>query len=238
MLSIVCWKWHRPGYRSTFTGEHVNAMARMCRRHYRPDVRVICVTNDPAGIDLSVEIVPDTADFSDVPSPHGGNNPTCYRRLRMWHPDAARWFGQRFVSLDLDMVLTADVKPVWDRPEDVVLYRDPYRPTQYNGSMVLITAGARPDVWSAFDPNRSPQIARGAGFMGSDQAWLSLRLPGEKTWGPEDGVYSFRKDIERTGKLPGDARIVVMHGRTDPWTGGQNYGWCRDNWGKGERLGA
>jgi hypothetical protein len=232
LISIVCWKWSRPGYRSTFTGEHVNALARMVKRHYPHPHRVICVTNDAAGIDSSIEIVPDRADFADIPSPHGGMNPTCYRRLLLWHPDAARWFGERFVSVDLDVVATADLSPLWNRPEDVVLYRDPLYPTQYNGSMQLLTAGARPDVWAAFNPDRSPQIARGAGFRGSDQAWISLRLPGEAQWDTRDGVYSFRKDIQRNGgKLPQDARLVVMHGQHDPWTGGQSYDWCREHWG-------
>lgn len=233
MISVVCWKWNRPGYRSTFTGAHVNAMARMVDRHYSKSARIICVTNDATGIDRDrVEMIADREDFADLPSPHGGNNPSCYRRLLLWHPDAAQWFGERFVSIDLDNVLVRDVRPLWDRPEDCVVYRDPLYPGQINGSMLLLAAGSRPDVWTAFDPDRSPQIARGVGFRGSDQAWLSLRLPTEPRWDTRDGVYSFRKDIEPAGgRLPADARIVVMHGRQDPWTGGQKYAWCRDNWG-------
>lgn len=232
MLTIVTWKWSRPGYRSTFIGAHVNALARMVDRWYAPPHRVLCVTNDPTSVDPAITIVPDVNDFANVPSPHGSHWPACYRRLRMFRPDIAATFGERFVSIDLDVVLVGDVVPLWDRPEGCVLYRDPLFPNQANGSMVLLSAGARPEVWTEFDPNRSPQIARGAGFMGSDQAWLSLRLPSEPRWDARDGVYSFRKDIEPAGgKLPADARIVVMHGRQDPWTGGQKYAWCRDNWG-------
>lgn len=229
MLTIVTWKWDATGYRSKFTGEHVNTLASMVRRRYQRPHRVVCVTNDPTGIDPDISVVPDAENFADVPSPHGFGNPSCYRRLLLWHPEAAQWFGERFVSVDLDIVLTGDVVPLWDRPEDVVLYRDPLYPKQYNGSMVLLTAGARQQVWTAFDPERSPQIARGAGFRGSDQAWLSLRLPGESTWGPADGVYSYRKDIEATGRLPKDARVVVMHGRTDPWSSlAQALPWVRE----------
>ncbi len=235
MLSVVCWKWNRPGYRSTFTGEHVNRLAAMVRRHYSDPARVICVTNDPTGIDPAITIIPDDEDFADIPSPHGGMNPTCYRRLRMWRPDIAKWFGERFVSIDLDVVATADLRPLWNRPEDVVLYRDPLYPTQYNGSLVLMTAGARPDVWEAFDPNRSPQIARGARFFGSDQAWLSLRLPGEAQWDARDGVYSFRKDIvpkRPPYALPKDARLIVCHGQHDPWDETmQRLPWIREHWG-------
>lgn len=234
VLSVVVWKWANPGYRSTFTGEHVNALARMISKHYARPHKILCVTNDATGIDPAITIIPDTADFADVQNPYGPHAPSCYRRLRLFHPDAAQWFGERFVSLDLDMVAVRDLVPLWDRPEDVVLYRDPLYPSQVNGSMLLLTAGARPDVWTSFNPDRSPQIARGAGFRGSDQAWLSLRLPGEAKWDTRDGVYSYRKDIEpEGGRLPGDARLVVMHGKTDPWSrAAQALPWCRENWGE------
>lgn len=205
----------------------------MIRRHYQRPHRVLCVTNDAAGIDPAVTIVPDREDFADVQNPYGPHAPSCYRRLLMWHPDAARWFGERFVSLDLDVVAVADLVPLWDRAEEVVLYRDPLHPSQVNGSMVLMTAGARPEVWTDFDPDRSPQIARGAGFKGSDQAWLSLRLPSEPRWDTRDGVYSFRKDIEPAdGRLPADARLTIWHGHRDPWDeAAQKLPWVRENWG-------
>jgi hypothetical protein len=231
LISVVCWKWSAPGYRSTFTGAHVNALERMVARHYQHPHRVICVTNEPEGIDPSIEWIVDDADFSELPSPHGGMMPSCYRRLRMWRPDIAEWFGERFISIDLDVVLTDDVSPLWNRTEDVVLYRDPLYPTQYCGSMALLTAGARPEVWESFDPEHSPQIARGAGFRGSDQAWISLRLPGEATWGPEHGVYSFRKDILPSGIMPKDARMVICHGQHDPWGAKmQALPWVREHW--------
>lgn len=231
MISVVTWKWSRAGYRSTFTGEHVNRLARMVKRHYAEPAQVICVTDDPSGIDPAIEVIPDDKDFENVPSPHGGFSPTCFRRLRMFRPDIVSWFGPRFVSIDLDVVLTADVTPLWDRPEDIILYRDPLYPTQYNGSMVIMNAGARPDVWDRFDPITSPRIARAAGKLGSDQAWISACLPGEAALDTFDGVYSYRKDIERTGKLPADARIVVWHGKADPWTDGQRLPWVREHWG-------
>lgn len=231
MLTVVCWKWSRPGYRSIFTGKHVNALARMVDRHYTKPHRVLCITNDPIDIERGITIVTDDEDFLDVPSPHGGMSPTCYRRLRMFKPDIGQVFGERFVSIDLDVVLTGDVTPLWDRPEDIVLYRDPLYPTQFNGSMVLMTAGSRPQVWDDFDPLVSPRMARVSGKVGSDQSWISYKLPGEATWGPEDGVYSYRKDIENTGVLRKDARVVVFHGRTDPWTTGQRLPWVREHWG-------
>lgn len=219
-MSVVCWRW---GER--YTAAHVNALARAIRRHYARSHRMICVTSDAAGIDPGIEVVPDTVDFAAVPSPNGAAAPSCYRRLRAFHLDAAQWFGERFVSLDLDVAIVGDLAPLWDRAEDFVGLQDPLYPAQLNGSMFLLTAGSRPWVWSGFDPVQSPAQARAAGFLGSDQAWLSWCLGGEPRWTAADGVLSYRKDCAHG--LPRGARVVSFHGRTKPWSP-EAPGWARE----------
>lgn len=220
--SVVTWKWRgSSGYRSTFTAQTVNTLFSMVRRHYPHPFRAICVTDDAEGIDPSVEVLPAWNDYADVPSPHGGRNPSCYRRLRLFHPDAAQWFGQRFVSLDLDTVVTGDLVTLWDRSEDVVFWGDtnPQPGSHYNGSMMLVKAGSRPQVWNDFDPEVSPRQSLKARCYGSDQGWISYKLGrGEARWGPRDGVYSFRNHIAQDAtRLPENARIVFFHGCHDPW---------------------
>ena len=234
MISVVCWKWKpAQGYRSTFGPETVNVLRRMVAKHYPHPHRFLCVTDDPAGIHPDVEVVPIWNDFSDLPSPHGGKNPSCYRRLRMFHPDASQWFGERFVSLDLDAVITGDVSPLWNRSEPFVMWGDTNRTTFYNGSMVLMTAGARRQVWDDFNPTTSPAEAKAAGQFGSDQAWISYRLgPGEATWSTLDGVYSYRMHLQQRQELPPYARIVFFHGQVDPWSpAAQSKPWVRQHYG-------
>lgn len=233
-LSVVTWKWApRAGYRSQFTANTVNVLRRMVARNYPHPHRFICVTDDTDGLDPQVEVIPDWKDFVTLQSPHGGNNPACYRRLRMFSPDIGKVFGNRFVSLDIDCVITRDLTPVWNRPEDFVIWGDTNPQTLYNGSMILMTAGARSQVWNDFDPKRSPDLARSAGNFGSDQAWISYRLgPGEAKWTRHDGVYSFRNEIMRMGnRLPEEARIVMFHGAHDPWGAvPQKIGWVKRYW--------
>lgn len=218
MISVVTWKWSQTGYRSTFDAAAVNALRQQVARHYHGAHRFICVTDDAAGLDSSIEVLPAWNDFREVPSPHGTANPSCYRRLRMFAPDIGRFFGERFVSLDLDTVIVGDVTPLWDRPEPFVAWRDPTYLGQYNGSMVLLRAGAFPFVWTGFNPQASPAIARAHGFRGSDQAWISCCLPGHPTWIQADGVYSYRMHIAKRGiGLPANARIVFFHGAVKPW---------------------
>jgi hypothetical protein len=211
----------------------VNALRRMINRHYQRPHRLTVITDDAEGIDAEVRIIPLWDTFANLPSPYGAHAPSCYRRIPLFGPDAAKLIGPRFLCLDLDVVAVADLTPLWDRPESFVGLRDPLHPRQLNGSMWLLTAGARPQVWDSFDPQTSPARARAAGFRGSDQAWLSYCLPGEATWGPEDGVYSFRKDIEpKGGKLPEDARLIIFHGQTDPWDArAQALPWVRECYG-------
>lgn len=222
--AAVCWRWKQPGYRSTFGPEVVNTLRRMVARWYPYPHRFICVTDDPAGIDATVEVLPDFGDFLDVVSPFGAHRPACYRRLRLFHPDAAQWFGERFVSIDLDTVITGDLTSVWNRPESFVIWGKTNPTTYYNGSMMLLEAGARPQVWTDFDPVESPLAAKAAGQFGSDQAWISYCLgPGEAMWSYLDGVYSLRNDFGpgRYRRPPPNARLVFFHGsKVDPpWSG-------------------
>lgn len=233
MLSVVCWKWKpHAGYRSHYGPAQVNILRSMVRRHYQRPHRFICVTDDASGIDSDIEIVPLWNDYSQLPNPHGPKNPSCYRRLRMFHPDIGQVFGDRFVSMDLDMLVTGDLRPVLDRHEDFVAYGDTNPRTHYNGSMILMTAGARAKVWETFDPETSPRKSKAAGFWGSDQGWISYCLgAGEARWTPTEGVYSYRNHIQRTKMLPQNARLVVFHGCVDPWSReAQNLMWVQQHY--------
>lgn len=220
MLDVICWKWKPAGqYRSTFGPETVNTLRRMVARHYSKPHRFSCITDDPHGIDPDVRIIPLWDDLAKVPSPYGAGHPSCYRRLKAFSTEAANIIGPRFVSLDLDCVITGDMSPVWDRPDDFVIWGDTARGTPYNGSMFLMTAGARRQVWEKFDQVQSPKLGRMMNYIGSDQAWIGACLgPNEKKWTRRDGVYSYRNEIRnRGGGIPIDARIVFFHGAFDPW---------------------
>lgn len=237
MLTVVTFKWEPedPGYRSTFKGWHVDTLRRMVRRHYPHPHRFVCITDDPAGItEPDIEIFELWPDFSGLPNPSGRKNPSCYRRLRLFAGDVESWLGERFVCLDLDCVITADMSDLWNRPEDFVCWGDTNKQNPYNGSMWMLRAGARRRVWEEFDPRETPIRTKRAGFFGSDQAWLALALgPNEARWTAKDGVYSYRNEIERSQsrKLPADARAVFFHGRTDPWdSAAQRLPWVKEHY--------
>lgn len=234
MLTVACWKWKGPAsYRSQFAAEHVNVLARMVARHYARPHRFVCITDDAEGVDPAIGIVPLWNEFAELRSPHGLGNPSCYRRLKAFAPEIRDVLGERFVWLDLDCVVTGDLAPLFDRTEDFISWGDTNPSNSVNGSMVMMTAGARARVYEDFDPATSPELTRRLGHFGSDQAWISKVLgKGEARWGAADGIYSYRVHLKPLrGVLPANARIVFFHGQVDPWSPeAQRLGWVRDNW--------
>lgn len=234
MISVVTWLWRTPWYRSQFSWEHVEALARQVRRHYPHPHKFLCISNVPGGA-AGVERVHDTEDFAYLESPHGARHPSCYRRLRMFQPFIGSILGERFVSLDVDSLIVGDPTPLWHREEDIVLWRDPGR-GRFCGSMVLLRAGTRAFVWESFRGMTSAQQAFLSGTVGSDQGWMSYTLAREEaTWTKADGVYSYRYDIQpHFNVLPADARIVFFHGpNVDPWLPHmQKIPWIQEAYGE------
>lgn len=234
-LTFVSWRWQpAKGYRSTFAPETVYALRAMIQRWYSRPHRFVCVTDRPEELP-GVETIRLWDDCAHIPSPVGHSYPSCYRRLKLFAPDAGETFGPRVVSIDLDTVITGALEPLFDRPEDVVLWGESDFPhtTPYCGSLWMLRTGTRSKVWTEFDPATSPKLAWNAGCRGSDQGWMAYSLGRhEATWGKKDGVYSFRKDIARNGyQLPTNARVINWHGKVDPWSQlARRIPWVREHY--------
>lgn len=238
--TVVCMKWKPPfKFRTTYTANHVNTLRSMVARHYPHPHRFVCITDDPKGLEPGIEVIPIWDDYAELPPPQGGYNPSCYRRLKLFSREMAALLGERFVSIDLDCTVLADLTPLWDRPEEFVIWRSALprrsgcRSQSYNGSMFLMTAGARAAVWEQFKPSTSVKAAAKAGLVGSDQAWIEYCLgPDEATWLPRtDGVYSYRLHLMHlSGKLPPNARLVFFQGKAKPWHRGlsEHSPWIED----------
>lgn len=206
-LQIVLWKWANPNKLHIlfdFSADAVNRLSRQLAEHLTIPHDVVCITDNPAGLDSGIRVVPLWQDAREL----GG----CYSRLRAFAPDMDKVIGPRFAWIDLDSVIVGSMDSVLARPEPIVLYRsNSVEGTPYNGSMLLMNAGARPQVWDSFDPARSPAITAAAGLTGTDQAWISHVLgPDEAVWSNTDGVMHFMRDC--VPDLPDHSRIVFFPG--------------------------
>jgi hypothetical protein len=178
--------------------------------------RIACVTNTPKGIDESIRIIKPPGDFEDAKPHWGPLKPNCFRRLAMFRRDAAGIFGERFVCMDLDCVIGGQLDPLFKRPEDLVLYKGTAPDRPYNGSMMLIKAGCRPQVFEDFDDCAASTC--GQIFVGSDQAWLAMKLGRkEKVWSERDGVFWYGPLYQAVAKKT-TPRILFFPGKIKPWT--------------------
>lgn len=231
MHHIVLWKWKPTlvnSFRAGYTAEHVNIVAAMIRRAIPRDMlayRIICVTDDPAGI-TGAQCYPLWDDLSDLTNASGHRLPSCYRRLKLYDPQVQDDLdispGDRIVSLDLDVLVTGDLREVLQTPGDFVGWelRGAQHQRVLNGSFQMFTAGHLAFVWKSFIPSVSPNLAHAAGYMGSDQAWLSWHLASRLDddvkglkW-PAIASYPLQTKIQ--GLFEAN-RLVFFHGQEKPW---------------------
>lgn len=221
-LSVVTYLYDGPGH---YTAEHVNTLRRMVARNLAVPHDFWCIGDNPEGLDPEIRFL--ECDRSLLPL--GG----CYVRLELWKRDAGAVFGDRILLLDIDAVICGSLDHLVQRTEDVVLWRDPLNGRAkgwlYNGGMILMTPGARPEVWERFDPATSPQAVIESGMQIFDQGWLGLVLgPDEAVFTRAEGVLSYKFDAVRGRELPEHAAIVFFHGNPKPWQVDES--WVRDHW--------
>lgn len=212
MLTALCWYWKQPEGRTSYEPIHVAIWADMIRRNLTVPHRLACVTNEPLNIP-GLEIIVPPSDFEDIRIPTWPEHrPQCLRRLSMFRRDAGEIFGEEILCTDLDLVVGASLDPLLDGAGDfrMSLGTAPGRP--YNGSLVYLRAGARPQVYEDFTPNRAAEAGRK--FIGSDQAWIAHCLgPKEATWAEGDGVV-----FHGLPRSPSTVRrIMFFPGATKPW---------------------
>ncbi len=232
---FVVFKWKAPvGYRSKFEAFTVNIMRSMLARHYDGPFELVCITDDAEGIDPRVRVLPLWQDMNHIPSPHGHGYPSCYRRLPLFGDRGRELIGDRFSVLDLDTVITGPIRPLIDNAGPFKIWGDTARGTPYNGSFYVMDACSRRQVWDTFDPENAAKRSLARGYIGSDQGWIAACLgPGEAKFGTRDGIYSYRNHIERANsfRLPANARMVMFHGATDPWSPkAKCLGWVKQHY--------
>lgn len=213
MLTVLTWLWAQPGGRTTYTAHHVNVWAAMVRRHLSLKHEIAVITDMPDGIDHGIRIIQPPGDFLDVRLPTWGpRKPQCLRRLAVFRRDASVWLqAERVVSFDLDVVICDSLDPLFDAADDFRITKGTSAGRRYNGSLMMLRLGSRPQVVETFTPERA--IRAGLAHLGSDQAWLAAAIPGEKTWSVADGVHFWRPS-----KPVAEARVVFFAGAVGkPW---------------------
>lgn len=195
-----------------FTHDHVRVLRNMVKRHLTLPHRFICVTDDSI------------SDIDTVPLDWTKHVPgTVFMRLMQHNPEWCRAnLGERVLSLDIDIVLTGNIDHIAGRDEDIVLWHNPNFPQPgrafYQSSVQLFSAGARPELWTDFNPEETPKWVNWR-FGGAEQAWISERLCWQEAYfDHRDGIYGAGR-LGGKGiytELPANACIVSFPGKREP----------------------
>jgi len=220
-LTIVCWLWSkggawRPGM---YEPKHVKALENMLWKHCTIPYRLVCVTDFPLD-DFDCDTVP----IWDSPiTVENKRSPNCYRRLFLFGDEARQIFGEKVLSIDLDVIINGNI--------DSLITDDSFKALKgsvsfYNGSLWQVKPGKFNSVWSELNEDRLLQAQRtkiydeDCGYYrsmyGSDQVWMSHTMGlGHPVWTEKDGVYQFLKHRQR---VHDDAKMVFFAGQVKPWT--------------------
>jgi hypothetical protein len=230
-ITAVAWKWG-----SLFSALHVNVLREQLDRHLHMEHELLCITDDPTGLDGDIVIAEMPTAFADTPR--------CRRRMQGFSREMSARLGDRVLYLDLDLVIVDNITPIVSRPEPIVGWRVGHAGV-YSGSFMLADAGALDGAWQAYraDPVGYPARVQPRGVP-SDQAmvnhWLATQPP-IGTWTERDGFVSYYghgyERLEHLGvgpntpQLPVGARIVVLgsadlHVLEQP----ERYPWVREHW--------
>lgn len=150
---------------------------------------------------------------------------------------------------DLDTVITGSIDPlanwIMQAGDNTLLtLRDFYSRRQSSGilgwrsDMSLILQDFRDNYAANASWQKSSRVvtmrAKGVLFRG-DQEWLRLFLQNHPQVSAvmaqdvQPGVYSYKVDVQKTGRLPDDASIVCFHGQPRPHEVADAT-WMKKNW--------
>lgn len=222
-LVITTWLWG-----NSFGEHYVRRLASAVHRNLTEPHRFICFTDHTRYINgLTQYAIPNTELL---------NVKGCFARLRLFDPHLQEKVfikpGDRVVNLDLDLVVTGELDTLFDRDDDFTILQDinTQNPCRFNGSMWMLRAGARPDVWADFSIENYHKLGVPFFSFPDDQGWLEHKHPQAGSWGPADGVYGFKKKGWPPGEnLPAHARVVAFPGWRDP-SKFEHLKWVKDSW--------
>jgi hypothetical protein len=223
---IVCMKWG-----AAYGAEYVNRLYRMIERNITGPFRLVCLTDDDAGIIDAVDCFP--CPTIDAPPPYD-NRP--WRKVSLWGERVADLEGE-VLFLDLDLVIVDSLDPFFDYGEGFCVIYNWTQPGLKvgNTSVYRFTVGSRTELLERFTADPMKVIKT----FGNSQTYVTRNV-GDVTFWPDAWCKSFKVHcIPRwplnwlqTPRLPEGARVIAFTGTPNPpdaiageWPAKQGAGW-------------
>lgn len=231
---------------------HVNHIYTMLRGVYGDDFRLICVTDNVDGLNPDIEIFPISEKGKQFIQNNGGRYFKLFLFSREFQEAVAERFIYMDLDASIcgpidtlvddttDMVIMRGLYPEYPQLNfrafarqikrarslmDVqIAFRHPHiRWCRYNSSFHSVRPFAANYIWEELDATQAKIDIRKQNLMGTDQAYLHLKLGGNiRVVGPEDGIWHFShlsRFMQQSSTLPKDIKLVVFPGppHLKPW---------------------
>lgn len=213
-------------YGDRYGPAYVNRLFAGVSRHLERRFRFHCCTDDPAGLNPEVRVIP----FPENPGLKSGW-PHILVKLMLTEPGFGGLEGP-VLFLDLDLVITGPIDCFFDyEPGRFCIIHNwanwrkralGRRPAVGNSSVFRFDSGpASKPIHETF--LREMHRAEDHAQFNTEQAFLTYAA-GEVRWWPESWVRSYKWNLRppfplnlfKVPELPEDCRILVFHGRPDP----------------------
>lgn len=216
---IVTLKWG-----DLYGPEYVNRLAAAVEKNCSLPVKIVCFTDDPAGIDDKVEIHPiPEIDLPDDAKIVG------WRKLCLFRNDLP--IEGMGLFLDLDLVITGSLDDFFTHGDEDKIYiihnwvrwhKKIFKPDPEigNSSVFRFKLNQCDFVWDQFHSEKEWALAN----FQPPQSYLTHCIRSRMVFWPDSWVRSFKRHAQPsfplnlllTPKLPKDAKIMAFHGRPNP----------------------
>ena len=241
---VACLKWGK-GYPTVYTNVLYRALTDLMGSKFR----FVCITDHADGLDDGIETI-DLPDFALETEQYTNG---MWPKLSVFHPDFFEP-GTPVLMMDVDMVITKDISPLFDKIRSEVGLHIIYdwhdtherwfpsiwnRPRMSNSSVVGFIAGEQSHLWESFkDETAETLFDHGE----NDQVFIHKYANNLHHW-PAGWVLSFKKSLAwhfptslflEPSSPPDSSFIVAFHGSPDPEECAQKP---FKRWGSAEKFG-
>lgn len=226
-MTYITWIWG-----DKYGEEDVNKLAASIGRNTRENHRFVVFS------DRKLKVAP-PAEVKTIEDKHLIGR-GCFCRLRMFDPEwqMRHGFDDKIVSLDLDLVITANVDALFRRKEKFLILKgvNAVNPNPLNCSLMMLRAGEMPQIWQKFSIDKVETMKYHE--FPDDQGWIwhLVQFPDGWVGGSSSGVYGFRKPgwpFQNGQALPRGAVIVAFVGSKKP-SQYSRLDWVMRHWRSGQ----
>ena len=228
MISVITWLWGK----ERFKAEHVQRLKKAVHNHLTLPHEFVCITEaDIPGV-KTIRPIKDPAEskgcLGRLDMLCSNNNIT--NQLRPWI-----W------NMDLDTVILGDIDHMFSlvigSDKQGGIYVAPSvgkKGIAYNPGFFLFYKGAFNDIYLKYQVEGLGlhKKAQKEGWIGTDQAIIGYLASRDLVaWGVEQGIYSFRDNVEpRVDKTDERLKVVQFYDRWPELQGAMCPGWLTEAW--------